>query len=223
MLQFSIQNASPKRENRKVTSANGRVRDDEFMLGSRVLRFPLPPPNPRSNRCFSSTSSYNHGPRTPQALDAAIRYAAQFTYDDPPPSHPLTSAFMQLPDPFTRFGDIRRPTTEPPSPPPPDVQSWLRAGAPPLLENHFFGHISLDQLITLIASHPYDTQALQTDLTLTSRRIPPRLAAKLSCIFFHLRSLGHLGVLGESRHDLSRGKLNGENLQRYDKVVLVLT
>ena len=33
---------------------------------------------------------------------------------------------------------------------------------PPLLENHFFGHISLDQLITLIDSHPYDTQALQT-------------------------------------------------------------
>ena len=34
--------------------------------------------------------------------------------------------------------------------------------SPPLLENHFFGHISLDQLITLLASHPYDTQALQT-------------------------------------------------------------
>ena len=94
-----------------------------------VLRFPLPPPNPRSNRRFSSTPSYHHGPRTPQALDAAIRYAANFTYDDPPPTHPLTSAFMQLPDPATRFGDIRRPTTEPPSPPPPDVQSWLQAGA----------------------------------------------------------------------------------------------
>ena len=33
-------------------------------------------------------------PRAPQALDAAIRFAAQFTYDDPPSSHPLTSAFM---------------------------------------------------------------------------------------------------------------------------------
>ena len=54
-----------------------------------------------------------------------IRHAANFTYDDPPPTHPHTSAFMQLPDPATRFGDIRRPTTEPPSPPPPDVQRWL--------------------------------------------------------------------------------------------------
>ena len=145
-----------------------------------VLRFPLPPPNPRSNRRFSSTPSYHYGPRTPQALDAAIRHAANFTYDDPPPTHPHTSAFMQLPDPATRFGDIRRPTTEPPSPPPPDVQRWLQSGAirlhsqaeyqlfganiahlPPLLENHFFGHISLDQLITLLSSHPSDPQALR--------------------------------------------------------------
>ena len=64
-----------------------------------VLRFPLPPPNPRSNRRFSSTPSYHYGPRTPHALDAAIRHAANFTYDDPPPTHPHTSAFMQLPDP----------------------------------------------------------------------------------------------------------------------------
>ena len=94
-----------------------------------VLRFPLPPPNPRSNRRFSSTPSYHYGPRTPHALDAAIRHAANFTYDDPPPTHPHTAAFMQLPDPATRFGDIRRPTTEPPSPPPPDVQRWLQSGA----------------------------------------------------------------------------------------------
>ena len=131
-----------------------------------VLRFPLPPPNPLSNRRFSSTPSYHYGPRTPQALDAAIRYAANFSYDDPTPTHPQAAAFVQLPDPATRFGDIRRPTTEPPSPPPADIQNWLHSGAirlhshteyqlfgahithlPPLLESHFFGHISLDQLI----------------------------------------------------------------------------
>ena len=139
-----------------------------------VLRFPLPPPNPLSNRRFSSTPSYHYGPRTPQALDAAIRYAANFSYDDPLPTHPHAAAFLQLPDPATRFGDIRRPTTEPPSPPP------LHSGAirlhshteyqlfgahithlPPLLESHFFGHISLDQLIPLLSSHPSDPQALQ--------------------------------------------------------------
>ena len=54
-----------------------------------IVRFPLPPPNPRSNRRFSSTPSYHYGPRTPQALDAAIRYAANFSYDDPP-LHTLT-------------------------------------------------------------------------------------------------------------------------------------
>ena len=145
-----------------------------------VLRFPLPPPNPLSNRRFSSTPSYHYGPRTPQALDAAIRYAANFSYDDPTPTHPQAAAFVQLPDPATRFGDIRRPTTEPPSPPPADFQNWLHSGAirlhshteyqlfgahithlPPLLESHFFGHISLDQLIPLLSSHPSDPQALQ--------------------------------------------------------------
>ena len=145
-----------------------------------VLRFPLPPPNPRSNRRFSSTPSYHYGPRTPQALDAAIRYAANFSYDDPLPTHPHAAAFVQLPDPAIRFGDIRRPTTEPPSPPPSDIQRWLQSGAirlhsqaeyqlfganithlPPLLESHFFGHISLDQLIPLLSSHPSDPQALQ--------------------------------------------------------------
>ena len=145
-----------------------------------VLRFPLPPPNPLSNRRFSSTPSYHYGPRTPQALDAAIRYAANFSYDDPTPTHPQAAAFVQLPDPATRFGDIRRPTTEPPSPPPADIQNWLQSGAirlhspteyqlfgahithlPPLLESHFFGHISLDQLIPLLSSHPSDPQALQ--------------------------------------------------------------
>ena len=44
--------------------------------------------------------------------------------------------------------------SEPPSPPPPDVQRWLQSGAIRLhsqaeYENHFFGHISLDQLIAL--------------------------------------------------------------------------
>ena len=145
-----------------------------------VLRFPLPPPNPLSHRRFSSTPSYHYGPRTPQALDAAIRYAANFSYDDPTPTHPQAAAFVQLPDPATRFGDIRRPTTEPPSPPPADIQNWLQSGAirlhshteyqlfgahithlPPLLESHFFGHISLDQLIPLLSSHPSDPQALQ--------------------------------------------------------------
>ena len=94
-----------------------------------VLRFPLPPPNPLSNRRFSSTPSYHYGPRTPQALDAAIRYAANFSYDDPTPTHPQAAAFVQLPDLIIKFGDVRRPTTEPPSPPPPDVQTWLQSGA----------------------------------------------------------------------------------------------
>ena len=135
-----------------------------------VLRFPLPPPNPLSNRRFSSTPSYHYGPRTPQALDAAIRYAANFSYDDPTPTHPQAAAFVQLPDPIIKFGDVRRPTTEPPSPPPPDFQTWLQSGAirlhsqneyqlfgahiphlPALLESHFFGHISLDQLIPLLS------------------------------------------------------------------------
>ena len=33
---------------------------------------------------------------------------------------------------------------------------------PSLLESHFFGHISLDQLIPLLSSHSPDPQALQT-------------------------------------------------------------
>ena len=63
-----------------------------------VLRFPLPPPNPLSNRRFSSTPSYHYGPRTPQALDAAIRYAANFSYDDPTPTHP-SSCLCATPGP----------------------------------------------------------------------------------------------------------------------------
>ena len=47
-----------------------------------LTRFPLPPPNPRSNRRFSSTPSYHYGPRTPHILDTAICYAANFSYDD---------------------------------------------------------------------------------------------------------------------------------------------
>ena len=88
-----------------------------------VLRFPLPPPNPLSNRRFSSTPSYHYGPRTPQALDAAIRYAANFSYDDPTPTHPQAAAFVQLPDLIIKFGDVRRPTTEPPSPSPPSLKA----------------------------------------------------------------------------------------------------
>ena len=145
-----------------------------------VLRFPLPPPNPRSNRRFSSTPSYHYGPRTPQALDAAIRHAANFSYDDPPPTHPHAAAFVQLPDPAIRFGDIRRPTTEPPSPPPSDVQSWLQSGAIRLHSQagiNFLGPILLISppslkaisLVTsawinlspLLSSHPPDPQALQ--------------------------------------------------------------
>ena len=95
--------------------------------------------------------------------------------------HPQAAVFVQLPDPTIKFGDVRRPTTEPPSPPPSDVQTWLQSGAirlhsqneyqlfgdhiphlPPLLESHFFGHISLDQLISLLSSHSPDPQALQT-------------------------------------------------------------
>ena len=98
----------------------------------------------------------------------------------PLPTHPHAAAFVQLPDPAIRFGDIQRPTTEPPSPPPSDIQNWLHSGAirlhshaeyqlfganithlPSLLESHFFGHISLDQLIPLLSSHPSDPQALQ--------------------------------------------------------------
>ena len=55
-----------------------------------VLRFPLPPPNPRSNRRFSRLL---RPIIMAQALDAAIRYAAHFTYDDPPPTHPLTCLY----------------------------------------------------------------------------------------------------------------------------------
>ena len=57
-----------------------------------VLRFPLPPPNQMSTRRFSSTPSYNHGPRTPQALDGALRFASSFTYDTPPVLTPSTSS-----------------------------------------------------------------------------------------------------------------------------------
>ena len=70
-----------------------------------VLRFPLPPPNQMSTRRFSSTPSYNHGPRTPQALDGALRFASSFTYDTPPVLTSSTSSFLQLPDPVTKFGE----------------------------------------------------------------------------------------------------------------------
>ena len=99
------------------------------LLPNQSLHFPLPPPNPLSNRRFSSTPSYHYGPPTPQALDAAIRCAANFSYDDPIPTHPQAAAFVQLPDPTMRFGEVRRPTTEPPSPPPSDIQTWLQSGA----------------------------------------------------------------------------------------------
>ena len=131
-----------------------------------VLRFPLPPPNPRSNRRFSSSPSCHYGPRTPHALDAAIRYAANFAYDDPPPTHPHTSAFMQLPDPATRFGDIRRPTTEPPSPPPPDVQRWLQSGA---IRLHSQGINFLEPTL-FISLHSLKTISLATSVWTNSSR-----------------------------------------------------
>ena len=145
-----------------------------------VLRFLLPPPNPHSTRRFSATPSYNHGPRTPQALDGAIRFASSFTYDTPPVPSPLTSSFLQLPDPVSRFGAVRRPTAGPFPPPPQDIQDWLNAGAirlhthdeyklpganlqglPPSIEKYFFGQISLDQLIALLDNAPTDASALQ--------------------------------------------------------------
>ena len=145
-----------------------------------VLRFPLPPPNPHSTRRFSATPSYNHGPRTPQALDGAIRFASSFTYDTPPVPFALTSSFLQLPDPVSRFGEVRRPTAGPFPPPPQDIQDWLNAGAirlhthdeyklpganlqglPPSIEKCFFGQISLDQSIALLDNAPTDSSALQ--------------------------------------------------------------
>ena len=90
-----------------------------------VLRFPLPPPNQMSTRRFSSTPSYNHGPRTPQALDGALRFASSFTYDTPPVLTPSTSSFLQLPDPVTKFGEVRRPAAGPLPAPPQDIQDWL--------------------------------------------------------------------------------------------------
>ena len=136
-----------------------------------VLRFPLPPPSPHSNRRFSFTPSYNHGPRTPHALEAAIRFAAPFTYDNPPATHPFTASFMQLPDPVTRFGPVHHPTPTQLHPPPSDIQEWLHAGAVRIHSqdeyqvfgaNNFFGHINIDQLITLLDTAPLDPTALQT-------------------------------------------------------------
>ena len=48
-----------------------------------VLRFPLPTPNQMGTRRFSATPFYNHGPRTPQALGGALRFASSFTHDTP--------------------------------------------------------------------------------------------------------------------------------------------
>ena len=145
-----------------------------------VLRFPLPPPNQMSTRRFSSTPSYNHGPRTPQALDGALRFASSFTYDTPPVLTPSTSSFLQLPDPVTKFGEVRRPATGPLPAPPQDIQDWLTSGAvrlhtkeeyrlpganvqalPPPIEKYFFGQISLEQLILLLDNAPDDPGALQ--------------------------------------------------------------
>ena len=78
---------------------------------------------------FSATPSYNHRPRAPQALDGALRFASSFTYDTPPAISHSASSFLQLPDPVSRFGPVRRPAAGPFPSPPQDIQDWLKAGA----------------------------------------------------------------------------------------------
>ena len=104
---------------------------------------------------------------------------------------PLLHTLIPLPLCNARTLPLGLPTTEPPSPPPPDVQRWLQSAAirlhsqaeyqlfganiahlPPLLENHFFGHISLDQLITLLSSHPSDPRA-KVEVAQIPRQPPP--------------------------------------------------
>ena len=105
--------------------------------------------------------------------------ASSFTYDTPPVLTPSTSSFLQLPDPVSRFGEVRRPAAGPFPSPPQDIQDWLKAGAirlhtteeyqlpgadiqglPPPIEKYFFGQISLDQLILLLDNAPNDPGAL---------------------------------------------------------------
>ena len=145
-----------------------------------ALRCPLPPPNQQGTRRFSATPSYNHGPRTPQALNGALRFASSFSYDTPPVLTPSTSSFLQLPNPVSKFGEVRRPAAGPFPSPPQDIQDKLKAGAirrhtteeyqfpgatiqgrPPPIKKYFFGQISLDQLILLLDNAPNDPGALQ--------------------------------------------------------------
>ena len=51
-----------------------------------ALRFPLPSPSATSDRRFSSTPAYRHGPRSGEALDGAIRVAAHLNYSNILPS-----------------------------------------------------------------------------------------------------------------------------------------
>ncbi len=118
-------------------------------------------PNSDTTRRFSSTPSYNHRPRTPQALDGAIRYATLVPPSRTPP-----------------FYNSLRPSVGPL--PSPAIQEWLRAGAPrihskadyhipganiptlpPTLEKYFRGQISIDHLVTLLDARQTDDAALQ--------------------------------------------------------------
>ncbi len=94
---------------------------------------PLPAPDAAgATRRLSYTPSYNHGPRTPQALKAAIRYAAPFTYDNRDSTALPDPSFIQLPDPTPRFGPVRRAAVG--SPPAQTIQEWL--GLEPLGSSH---------------------------------------------------------------------------------------
>ena len=85
-----------------------------------------------------------------------------------------------MPDPVTKFGEVRRPATGPLPAPPQDIQDWLTSGAvrlhtkeeyrlpganvqtlPPPIEKYFFGQISLEQLIILLDNSPDNPGALQ--------------------------------------------------------------
>ena len=58
-----------------------------------------------------------------------------FTYDTPPVLTPSTSSFLQLPDPVSSFGEVRRPAAGPFPSPLQDIQDWLKAG-PNVLPNY---------------------------------------------------------------------------------------
>ena len=134
-------------------------------------------PNSDTTRRFSSTPSYNHRPRTPQALDGAIRYATPFAYDHPASTTLSDPSFLQLPLPS------------------PAIQEWLRAGAPrihskadyhipganiptlpPTLEKYFRGQISIDHLVTLLDARPYKMQLAHSALKSANTHLPPPIS-----------------------------------------------